>query len=396
MPIPTPFHPRTSALCTSLRWTDWAGYYAVSFFDHSHENEYFAFRHAAGLIDVTPLFKYEVRGPEAASFLAAVMTRDITKMKVGQVAYACWCDDAGKVIDDGTVFCLADDHFRVAAAEPMLAWFGQYIDGFKVSLEDWTAHLAVLAIQGPTSRGILERVSDLDLEVLKYFHLARGRVQGLAAWVSRTGYTGDLGYEVWVENKDALALWDALMSAGQDFGLRPCGLDALDVARVEAGYIMNGVDFFSAHLCLTEARKASPFELGLGWLVDLDREPFVGQEALRAEKARGSKTTLVGLELNWEEQAALFERHGLPAQVSPRAWRTGVPVYGPGSGRIGQATSGSWSPILKKNLALASVETAHAVWGREVKIEFTVEYERHKVAATVVRPPFYDPEQKRS
>ena len=396
MPIPTPFHDRTSKLCTSYRWTDWAGYYAVCSYNLPNDSEYYAIRHAAGLIDITPLFKYQISGPDAAAYLSRIMARNIQNVKVGQAAYCCWCDDHGKIIDDGTVFRLEEDRFRVNAAEPMLAWFEQFKRGYNIKLEDMTESIAAVAIQGPTSRDILKQLTDVDMDSLAYYRVAAGEVGGLDAHISRSGFTGDLGYEIWVENSAALALWDGLMSAGKPYLLQAAGLDVLDITRIEAGLILNGVDFHNAAHCLIESQKSTPFELGLGWTVDLDREPFSGQRALMAEQAAGPQHALVGLELDWDEQEALYARHGLPVHVNPGAWRSGVPVYtGDGSKQIGKATSGTWSPIIKKNLALASVANRHAQPGTNLKIEHTVEYERETVSAVVAPMPFYNPEHKK-
>ncbi len=396
MPIPSPFHPRTSHLCRSLRWKDWAGYHAVCSYQECHEREYHAFRHSVGLIDVTPLFKYEVRGPDAAAFLARVMVKDIARLGVGRVSYLCWCDDDGKVLDDGTVARLAEDRFRVTAAEPSLAWFHRNARSFDVTIEDSTDRIAAASLQGPNARAVLRQVTDADLDALGYFALTPARIDGFDATITRTGYTGDLGYEVWVENEHAVRLWDALVAAGGSFGLEPAGLDALDVTRVEAGFIMNGVDYFSANQCLIERRKSTPYEIGLGWTVDLDRERFNGQAALRAEHARGPAWRLVGLEIDWDEYEMRFARHGLPPGVRAGAWRDAVPVYTPRGAQVGQATSGAWSPVLKKNLALASIRAPHAAVGTELRIEITVEYVRERVKATVCRKPFFDPPRKKA
>jgi aminomethyltransferase len=397
MPIPTPFHARTSKLCTSFKWTDWAGYYAVCAYNLPNDREYYAIRHAAGLIDITPLFKYQISGSDADVFLSRVMAKEIKYADVGRAVYCCWCDDFGKIIDDGTIFRLDENRFRVHAAEPMLAWFTQLAHGFDVAIEDITQRIAALAIQGPTSGDILRQVSDIDLNALGYYRVVAGTLDNRDVYVSRTGYTGDLGYEIWVENKDALYLWDALISAGKSYLLQPAGLDALDITRIEAGLILNGADFFNANHCLIESRKSTPYELGLGWTVDLEREPFSGQQALKAEKINGSRFALVGLELDWEEQEALYAQNGLPAQVSSAAWRGGVPVYdGTATRQIGKATSGTWSPIIKKNVALASVGAQYAQAGTKLKIEFTVEYQREKVTARVTPIPFYNPEHKKS
>jgi aminomethyltransferase len=396
MPIPTPFHPRTAELCTSMFWKEWAGYHAVRSFDTSHEREYFAFRNGAGVIDVSPLYKYEITGPGAAALLSRVTVRDIRSLAVGRVTYLCWCDDDGKVVDDGTVSRLDDQHYRLTAADPTLAWLHRYAGPYDVTIADSSARLAALAIQGPTSRDVLRQVSDAPLDTLPFFATTPASLDGVPVQISRTGYTGDLGYEVWMARQHALKVWDAIMAAGRDYRVLPAALDAMDVTRIEAGFIMNGVDYFNASHCLIESRKSTPYELGLGWTVKLDREPFVGQAALRAEKARGSTWAVVGLRYDWDEYEALFARHGLPPQVPAGAWRSGVPIYDASGRQVGQATSGAWSPMLKANLALASIRTPHHVEGTRLQIEVTVEYERHRVSAVVEKTPFYNPERKRS
>ncbi len=395
MPIPSPFHERTAALCTSMRWKDWAGYYAVCSFDTSHEREYYALRHAAGLIDVSPLFKYSVSGPDAGEFLAQVMVKDVRRLEVGQVTYLCWCDDAGKVMDDGTVTRLAQDRFRVTAAEPSRAWLERYARGYRVTIHDESAEIGALSLQGPMARAVLADCCDADLDRLGFFRGTSADLDGTGVWISRTGYTGDLGYEVWVEAARATRVWDALVAAGKAHALEPAGLDAMDVTRIEAGFIMNGVDYFSANHCMIDAQKSSPFELGLGWTVDLDREPFNGQAALRAEKERGSRRRLVGLVIDWDALEALYAEHGLPPEVCSQAWRSGVPVYAAGGRQVGKATSGAWSPLLKENLALADVEASCASLGTRLDFEVTVEYERRRVPALVTRRPFFNPERKR-
>ena len=395
MAIPSPFHPRTSELCKSLLWKDWAGYHAVCRYDSYHVREYFAIRHAAALLDVTPLFKYEVRGPDAAETLSRILAKNVRKLKLGQVAYVCWCDERGKLLDDGTVSRLDEDHFRVTAAEPSLAWFQRNSRGADVSFEDSTARIGALSLQGPTSRDVLRAACDADLDGLKFFRLTKARFDGFRGVVTRTGYTGDLGYEIWVDRENAVALWDALMDAGRGHGIEPTGLDALDMARVEAGFIMNGVDYYSANHCLIESRKSTPYEAALGWTVNLKRPPFIGQAALRKEKRRGPARRFVGLEIDWDELERLFRRKGLPPELPGGAWRDPVPVYDVSGLQVGQATSGSWSPTLKKNLALATVDSPHGDVGEELRIEITVEYVRHRVKATVRPKPFFDPPRKR-
>jgi aminomethyltransferase len=399
MSIPTPFHPRTSELCTSLLWKDWAGYYSVCSFDTCHEKEYFALRHAAGMIDVTPLYKYEVHGPGAAAFLSRVMIRNIAKMKVGSVAYMCWCEDGGHVIDDGTVARLDDEYFRVTSTEPNYHWFIRHARGFDVTIEDSTTRLAALSVQGPNARAVVAAATGGEAESLGFFKLVRTRIDGFDAVVTRTGYTGDLGYELWVENDRAVALWDAIAEAGKPHGLEPAGLDAMDVTRIEAGFILNGVDYFNALHCMIEPRKSTPFELALGWAVHLKRaakSPFLGSRALLEEKTKGPKRELVGLDVDWDEYEELFREHGLPPEVHSGGWRDAKPVYDLDGRFVGQATSGAWSPLLKKNLAMATVKAEHAALGNKLLFEVTVEYERRTATATVVKKPFFDPERKRA
>ncbi|HKV12900.1 MAG TPA: aminomethyltransferase family protein [Thermoanaerobaculia bacterium] len=396
MPIPTPFHERTQALCTSYRWKDWAGYCAVCSYDTSHEREYFAFRESAGLLDVTPLYKYEVSGPDAAALLGRMMVRDVSKLKVGRVAYTCWCDDEGKVIDDGTVSRLDEDYFRVTAADPTFYWLQAVGRGLDVKIEDSSTRLAALALQGPTSRAILRGATggSPQVETLKFFGVTRSEIDGIPVWVSRTGYTGDLGYEVWVENGQALAIWDALLAAGKPHGIEPAGLDALDVTRIEAGFVLLGVDYYSSKKVVLESRKSTPHELGFGWMVDLDRN-FIGRDAIAAEMKRGSIWHLVGLEVSWSELEALYAGFNLPPSLPVTASREGLPVYAEDGRQVGQATSHTWSPLLKKYLAIASVRAGSEAKGTKLQIEHTVEYERRRVTAIVAQPPFYDPERKR-
>jgi aminomethyltransferase len=394
MPIPSPFHERTQALCTSYRWKDWAGYAAVCSYDTAHDREYFAFRETAGLLDVSPLYKYEVHGPDAAALLSRMMVRDVARLPVGRVAYSCWCDDEGKAIDDGTVARLDEDRFRVTAADPTLHWLQAVGRGFRATIEDWSARLAALALQGPRSREVLRAASDADLDALAFFRIVRARVDSLEVWISRTGYTGDLGYEIWVERSGALALWDALVAAGRPHGLEPAGLDARDVARIEAGFILLGVDYYSAPKVVLESRKSTPDEIGLDWLVELRRGPFVGRAAILAERARGPAWRLAGLEVSWEALERLYESYGLPPSLPATARRDGLPVYA-GERQVGKVTSHTWSPLLKKYVALASLESAHAGLGTVLEMEHTVEFERRRVPATVVKTPFFDPERKR-
>lgn len=395
MPIPTPFHARTSALCESYEWRDWSGYLAAGLYEPSHEREYFAIRNSAALIDVSPLFKYEITGPDAARVVDRIMTRDVSRCRVNQVLYSPWCDEEGKVIDDGTIARLDENHFRITAADPNLRWFQDVAFGYDAHVENVSQDLAALSIQGPHSRYILQRIlNGIDLDRLGYFRLAHGEFGGRPITVTRTGYTGDLGYELWVRPEHAEALWDQLMAHGAAYGLLPAGIIALDIARIEAGLLLIEVDYISAHKARIEEQKSSPFEIGLGWAVALDGADFIGRKALVAEKEKGSKWTFVGLHIDWVDLERLYDAVDLPPQVAGRASRLAVPIYKHGR-QIGQATSRTFSPVLKQYIAMGTVLSEHAVLGTQVQIEVTVEYSREKANATLVRTPFFDPERKR-
>jgi aminomethyltransferase len=393
MPIGTAVHERTFALCESLNYREWSGYYAVSAYEGHHEHEYNAIRNAAALIDVSPLFKYLVTGRDAARFVDRVITRDVTKMTVGQVFYTPWCDERGKVIDDGTVSRLADSTFRWTAADPSLRWFRQNAAGLRVEIEDISEDLAALALQGPTSARLLRAVSDADIDRLKYFRVTSGSIGGVPVEISRTGYTGDLGYEIWIPARHALRVWDVLMEGGKPFDIKPAGMLALDVARVEAGLLLIDVDFQSSKKAVIEPQKYTPYEMGLGRLVSLDKARFIGQQALRREHQRGHARQIVGLEVDWTEVEGIYERIGLAPTVGATASRVAVPIYRNGR-QVGKATTTTWSPVLKRMLALATIDRPHFAEGTRVQIELTVEAVRYRVAAAVVPTPFFNPKRK--
>jgi aminomethyltransferase len=393
LPIGTAVHDRTFRLCESLNYREWSGYYAVSVYETHHEHEYNAIRNAAALIDVTPLYKYLVSGSEATKFVNRVIARDINKVAVGQVIYCCWCDEQGKVIDDGTISRLAQNLYRWTAADPSLRWFHQNALGLDVSIEDISDKVAALALQGPTSGRLLIEVAEAEIANLKYFRFTRGRIAGVEVDISRTGYTGDLGYEIWIPWNDAPRVWDALFERGRQFDLQAAGMLALDLARIEAGLILIEVDYFSSKKALIDAQKYSPFEIGLGRLVDLNKEYFIGRAALEEENRRGPKRLLRGLDMNWDDVERLYDAAGLAPQVPSIASRVAVPVYRGGL-QIGKATSTTWSPTLKKMIALASLDREHAAPGTELQIELTVEATRHKARATVRELPFFNPPRK--
>lgn len=394
MPVGTAFHQRTFRLCESLNYREWSGYYAVSSYEPHHEHEYNAIRNAAALIDISPLFKYRVSGRDATRLVDRIITRDMNKVSVGQVIYTPWCDEHGKVIDDGTVSRLEENTYRWTAADPSLRWFTQNSAGMEVQLEDISESTAALALQGPTSGRLLRSVvASADIENLKYFRVTKGNIAGVPVEISRTGYTGDLGYEIWVAAEQALDVWDALMKAGRAFDIHPAGMLALDVARIEAGLLLIDVDFNSSKKALIEDQKYSPFELGLGRLVHINKNRFIGQAALLAEQKRGSAREIVGLEINWPEVERLYENVGLPPAVSAIASRVAVPVFKDGT-QVGKATSSTWSPSLKKMIALATVNRPHTRVGSQLEFEITVEAKRHRVRARVVKTPFFNPKRK--
>ncbi len=396
MPIPSPFHPCTSALCLTQEWRDWSGYLSAATYEPSYEREYFAIRNAAALIDVSPLFKYDILGPDAVRLLDRLLPRAVNTCQIGQVMYSPWCDDDGKVIDDGTIQRLGADHFRLTAADPSLYWIQDCGYGMNAAVEEISGSLAAVALQGPNARAVLSAAAPgLDLATLRYYHLTSAEIAGIPLTISRTGYTGDLGYELWVDPDRAPRLWEVLMDAGTGYGLAPAGMAALDIARIEAGLLLIDVDYISAHKAVIASQLSSPFELGLGWTVNLEKERFIGREALLEEKKTGSAWRFVGLEVSWPALEAAFGRVDLPPQVAGRASRAPVPLFRHGR-QVGQVTSSTFAPILKKYIALGSVEYPSGRVGTVLDMEITVEYARRTVPVTVVPLPFFAPPRKRA
>jgi glycine cleavage system T protein (aminomethyltransferase) len=392
----TAFHPRTAPLNRKLQWREWSGYLAASTYHDSHEIEYNAIREAVALIDVSPLYKYLVSGPDSTRLIDRVITRNAGKLAVGRVYYTSWCNEDGRVVDDGTVARLDERTYRWTAADPSLRWFRMNARGLDVEIEDVSERVSALAVQGPLSRDVLEATTEASWEDLRYFGRRAAHVGRISVDVSRTGYTGDLGYEVWVESTDAVELWDAFMLAGNAYGIRPAGMLALDVARIEAGLILVEVDFDSVRRALISEQSFSPFELGiLGRLVDFEKHAdFVGRRALEREQERGGPPRrLVGLELEWEPLEGLYQAKGLTPTLEPAASRVPLPVYARGR-QVGKATSTTWSPTLKKVVALASVGADQSRLGTRIEVEWTVEAQRSRTAATVVELPFFNPMRK--
>ncbi len=398
MSVGTAFHPRTAPLNRKMQWREWSGYYASSVYADAHDIEYNAIREAAALIDVSPLYKYRVTGPDAPRLVNRVITRDATKLGVGQVYYTPWCDEHGKVIDDGTVHRLAETEYRWTAADPQYRWLTLNARGLDIHVEDETEAIAAVALQGPFARAVLEAATGERFAGLGYFRRRPSKLAGVTVDVSRTGYTGDLGYEVWIPAEHAVAAWDALMDAGAAYGIRPAGMLALDVVRLEAGLILLEVDYTSARHALNPEQNYSPYEIGLGRLVDLKKADFVGKLALTREAAAtGPKRRLVGVTLDWYGIEGLYSDQDLPPAISASVDRSPKPVFGGrGGSQIGKVTSLGWSPILKQSIGLASVPSTYEAPGSKLQVEWSVEGRRGRVEATVVRTPFLDLARKRA
>ena len=398
MSVGTAFHQRTEASNRKMQWREWSGYFAASVYADFHDIEYNAIREQAALIDVSPLYKYEVRGPDAERLVDRVITRDATKLQIGGVCYTPWCDENGKVVDDGTVQRLAADRFRWTAADPQYRWLTMNSAGLDVEIADVSEHLAAVALQGPCSRAVLESATGESFADLRYFRRRPASIAGVEIDVSRTGYTGDLGYELWIPAEAAIAVWDALVAAGAPYGIRPAGMVALDLVRLEAGLILLEVDYTSARHAMNPEQAYSPFEIGLGKLVDFGKAEFVGRRALAAEhKAGGPARRLVGLDVAWDDINALYAAQGLPPTAPAVVVRSHVPLFDAAGGKqVGRVTSHGWSPILKKPIALASVPPSLERVGSRVQVEWTVEAKRGRVGATVVPTPFLDLARKRA
>jgi aminomethyltransferase len=385
--LKTPFHERGRRLSQLDSFVPWSGYTTVDVFT-TVEQEYFAIRNASSLYDLTPMVKYRIAGADALRFLNRLMTRDMRKLAPGKVAYSVWCDDSGHLIDDGTVFCLAANEYRLCTAERQLDWLSASAIGFDVEIAEVTAEVAALAVQGPTSCALLRALGLAGVERLKPFELGQFELPQAAGtlpiMVSRTGFTGDLGYELWMRPADAESVWDALMEVGRTRGVRPIGSRALNIARIEAGFLLPNLDFISAAHTLRIGSERSPLELGLAWLVDFGKGHFTGRRALLEEQRRGAARLLVGLDIEGNKPAhnALL--------YADRAGRS----------QVGNVTSAAWSPTAKRNLALAMVDAPHfamgaTVWA-EIYLNRELQWQRRMARARVVERPFYAPPRRRA
>jgi aminomethyltransferase len=378
---PTAFHARTSALNTLNEWHRWKDYTtADAYFDAALE--YSAIRNACGVFDLCPMTKHRITGPDALAFLNRLVTRDVAKIKPGKVGYCVWCDDNGQVIDDGTIFHLREGDYRLCSQERQLDWLSRSALGFDVSIVEDTHEIAALALQGPTSCAVLRRMGCQGIEHLPPFGIAYFPFNGNELMVSRTGFTGDLGYELWIDVRHALPLWDALFAAGEVHGIRPIGTHALEVARIEAGFIQAGVDFYPADQVVTPGRSRSPFELDLGRLVDFKKPVFNGRRALLEEQKRGSRYRFVRLDVEGNK----------PAKSSY--------IYDKDRNVVGTVTSAEWSPSAKANIALASLEMPWGLPGDELWAEIyyqrELKWSRVMARCRVVEGAFWDPPRRRA
>ena len=391
----SPFFDRTSKLNESQEWRRWSGYLSATNYELTHDNEYFAIRTKSALLDISPLKKYLIEGKDALALLDRLVTRNIKICKIGQVMYTPWCDENGKVIDDGTIQRLSENKFRITSAEPNLDWILHIASGLNVKIKDDSETTAALALQGPNSREILNSISEVSLDGLKFFWMIDTNFNSIPVSISRTGYTGDLGYEIWMDSENALLIWDLLLKKGASYGITPAGLHALDIARIEAGLILLDVDYISSRHAIIEPRKSSPFELGLGWAVKMKKNDFIGKIALEKELDRGSEWEFVGIEIEWSELEIHYRNAGLAPGLPSTAWRTSTPLYY-NRNQVGYATSGTWSPILKRYIALAHLKSDYSQNGTELEFEIKVEHFKKTTKAIVVNTPFFNPERKRS
>jgi aminomethyltransferase len=393
----TPFHDRLDQLNTTKRYGHWSGYLSALKYDMSPKHEYFAVRNSAGFFDTSPLYKFRITGRDSEKLLAGVMTRDIRTCRPGRAQYTVWCDDRGFVLEDGVLFRHSQTDFLLTAAEPNLGYLSDLIGRLDVSIEDVTDEFGMLAVQGPRSREILAKVAP-GIEELAYFEHTDTKIGTAPVTVSRTGYTGDLGYEVRVPRDEALDVLDAVMEAGEGHGFRPFGEEALLMTRIEAGLVLINVEFQSSRFAYTDHDRITPKELGFGWMlkgIDDDTRPFIGRPALRRELAdKTSRWATVGLVLDWADYDRIYNEAGLipPKDETPLDYES--MLYDDSGERIGYATSLMYSPVLQQHIAMARVRPDLAAAGTRVNLELTINHHYETVAAEVTRLPFFNPPRK--
>ena len=398
MILTTPFHPRTEAANRTGLWSHWQGYLAAERYQTSEKAEYWVIRNSAGLFDTSPLYKYRIRGVDAERFLAGVLTRDIRRCPPGRAQYTVWCDGDGHVIEDGVVLRLGPDEFLLTAARPNLAYFSDLAFGHEAEIVDESVALAGLAIQGPRSGRILSALAP-EVRALPYFGVGKAQIAGVPVVVSRTGFTGDLGYELWVGADDAVRLWDAVVEAAEGHGVVPVGQQAILMARIEAGLILIDVDYTSARFAWTDTDRVTPIELGLGWMLgDLgDDRPFIGRDALRRHRdGKTARWVVTGLVIDWRDWEARHDAAGLIPPKDHRPDHSEHMVYDSDETKVGWVSSMMYSPLLQRHIALARVRPDLAEPGTRLQVEVTVDHDYTMVGAEVTKLPFYDPPHKTS
>ncbi len=393
----TPFHPRTAAANLTGLWSHWSGYLSADRYQMSDKFEYWAIRNAAGVIDTSPLFKYRIRGRDAERFLAGMLARDIRKCRPGQAQYTVWCDDAGWVLEDGVVLRMSDDDFMLTTARPNMAYFADHTDSMAVEVEDVSDVYGALALQGPYAREILNQIAP-DIEEIGYFHLTSAKIGDAPVTVSRTGYTGDLGYEIWVEADDAVGVWDRLFEMATPYGVIPAGQNALLMTRVEAGLILIDIDFKSARYSWNDDQRATPLELGMGWMLrdtDEDDRHFIGRRAIEKERAeKTSRWRTVGIVADWQDWNRAYTERGLVPPKDHTPTHGVHMLYDEKDRQVGWTPSFLYSPLLQRHIGIARIRPEHAAPGTKVQLEVTIDHKYDMVGAEVARLPFYNPPRK--
>ena len=395
--LTTPFHPRVEAANQTGLWSHWSGYLVAEKYQMSEKFEYFTIRNAAGLFDSSPLYKYRISGPDAEKFLSGVLARDVRKCRPGRAQYTIWCDDRGFLLEDGVILRHSPDDFLLTAAEPNLSYFQNLIGYDRVEITDVSEEIATLAFQGPRSRPILSSLAP-EMSEIGYFHLTEAKIGGSPVTISRTGFTGDLGYEIWVGAGDALALWDTAMEAGEGHGVAPFGQIALLMARIEAGLLLIGADFESSRFAWNDEHRSTPTELGFGWMfrdLETDDRAFIGRQAIRRELAEEtSRWKLVGLTVDWQDYDRKYNTAGLVPPKDHTPITEEYMVYTDDYTRVGYATSLMYSPMCQRHIAIARVRPELAQVGTKVNLEFTINHHYELVGAHVARLPHFNPERK--
>jgi aminomethyltransferase len=393
----TPFHARTAVLNQTMLWDHWAGYAAAAKYQFSEKVEYYAIRNAVALFDTSPLFKYRFKGPEAECFLAGVLARDIRQCPPGRAQYTIWCDDRGYVVEDGVILHVGDNEYWLTVAVPNLRYFQDLAGGYNLEISDISEEYGILALQGPQACNVLESLSQAVAN-LRFFGLTETKIAGKPVVISRTGYTGDLGYEIWIRPDDCLALWDTLMEAGAGYNITPMGLRALSMSRIEAGLLLIDVDFESSRYAWIDGQKATPLELSFDWMfrkLGEDDRAFIGRRPLEQELKNGtSRFKVVGIEVDWRAYEAAHNDIGLIARKDHLPIEEAIYLYDAAGQYIGYVTSFMYSPILKKHIAIGKVPLTHSQPGSEVQLEWMVNHKPHYLLSRVVSLPFFNPARK--